>query len=443
MLVQFTTANFMSFKDEATFSLIASKRRSKNKSLDAGAVFDAFGEIKLLKSAVIYGANGSGKSSLIKALRFMKRFVIESSKESQADEKIGVEPFRLAPDSQEKPSKFEIIFVRMGFLYQYEFTADCSSIHQESLTRKSEKDSREELLFKRNGDKINIGPKFPEGKGLSGKTRKNALFLSVCANFDGAISTEVIRWFRTVKIISGLSDEGLFNFTTEKLSNPTWNAKIRSLLKDFDLGIERLEAGNGEHIQPDFGDVPAEFLPVVQALNKIKFEPPKKINSYHRSFDQDGNLAAEVAFDLRRDESEGTKKLVALSGPLIDVLEKSYVLVIDEFDARLHAVLTRSILSLFNRADLNQNHAQLVVATHDTNLLDKDLVRRDQVWFTERDYYGISHITSLVEYKVRNDASYEKDYVTGKYGAIPLVGDIKRIFGPHGDEPDLATSGVE
>lgn len=443
MLIQFTTANFMSFKDEATFSMVASKRRSKSKALDAGAVFEAFSDIKLLKSAVIYGANGSGKSSLIKALRFMKRFVIESSKESQADEKIPVEPFRLAAGNQDIPSKFETIFVHNGFLYQYGFAADSSAIHYESLTRKSGKNSREDTLFKRSGDKITISAKFPEGKGLSKKTRKNALFLSVCANFDGAISIEVIRWFRTLRIISGLSDDGLFNFTTGKLEDSAWNSKIRDLLKDFDLGIERLEAGSREPILPDLGDVPADLQPLADALKKVKFDPVKRISTYHRSFDQDGKPSSEVAFDLRRDESEGTKKLVAMSGPLIDVLEKSYVLVIDEFDARLHPVLTRSILKLFNCPESNENHAQLIVATHDTNLLDRELVRRDQVWFTERDYYGASHLTSLVEYKVRNDASYEKDYVAGKYGAIPLVGDITRISPPLIDEPNTVTLGVE
>lgn len=418
----------MSFKDEATLSMVASKRRSKNKALDTGAVFDAFTDIKLLKSAVIYGANGSGKSGLIKALRFMKRLVIESSKESQADEKISVEPFRLTTGYQKVPSRFEIIFVRNGYLYQYEFSANSEAIHYESLTRKSEKNGREEELFKRNGSSIVVGPKFQEGKGLTSKTRKNALFISVCANFDGAISTQVIRWFRNLKIISGISDDSLFGFTTEMLADPAWNIKIKNLLKNFDLGIERIEVGDGENPLNSLGVVPVELQPFFDAMSKIKMEPIRKINSYHRSFDENGQPALDVAFDLRRDESEGTKKLVAMSAPLIDVLERSSVLVIDEFDARLHAILTRNILSLFNSPELNGNHAQLIVATHDINLLDKDLVRRDQVWFTERDCYGASHLTSLVEYKVRNDASYEKDYIAGKYGAIPLIGDIKRVL---------------
>src|SRR5690606_6281674 len=146
--------------------------------------------------------------------------------------------------------------------------------------------------------------------------------------------------------------------------------------------------------------IPAELQRIVDALGNIKLEKPKKVASYHTSFDSNGNPADEVAFDLRRDESEGTKKLVAMSAPLIDVMENSYILVIDEFDARLHPIITQSILKLFNSA-ANENHAQLIIATHDTNLLDHDILRRDQIWFTERDYYGAGHLTSLVEYKVR------------------------------------------
>lgn len=428
MLVQFTTSNFLSFKDQATFSMLASKRRSLNKALDTNAVFEAFPNVNLLKTAVIYGANGSGKSSLIKALRFMKKFVIDSSKESQADERIGVEHFRLAAGHQSLPSEFSVIFVRNDYLYQYSFSADSALVHSESLSRKSKKTEKTEDLFTRVKDKITITQKFPEGKGLTSKTRNNALFLSVCANFDGEISIDVVRWFRNLKIISGLSDENLFNFTTEKLSNPDWNKKIKNLLRNFDLGIEKLEAGASEPVIFNKNEMPADFQPIIEAFSKLKIEAPKKIHSFHRSFDEKGNLGADVAFDLRRDESEGTKKLVAMSAPLIDVFERSSVLIIDEFDARLHAILTRSIISLFNSSQTNGQHAQLIVATHDINLLDKDLVRRDQVWFTERDYYGASHITSLVEFKVRNDASFEKDYISGRFGAIPLIGDIKQIF---------------
>ncbi|WP_347468608.1 AAA family ATPase [Burkholderia stagnalis] len=432
MLVQFTVENFLSFKEPATLSMLASKRRSKDKGLDEGAVFDATPDLKLLKCAAVYGANGSGKSNLFTALKFMKRFVNDSSKESQAEDAIKVEPFRLDLESEAQPSRFEVIFVADSYIYQYEFSADAVEIKEEKLTRKGFKSSREIVLFSRSGNEIDLdAKKFAEGEGLQRKTRKNALFLSVCANFNGEISKSVIGWFRRLRIISGLTDVGYLEFTTEKLKDSTWKSKIQALIKDFDLGIDGLEFGAAEEF-PEIkldADAPEELRELAAAMKKVKVAPMNKINSIHKMLDDRGKLIKEVSFDLSRDESEGTKKLVALSGPLIDTLDSSYVLMIDEFDARLHPIISRNIVRLFNSSSVNSKNAQLLVATHDTNLLDRDLLRRDQIWFVERDYCGASHLTSLVEYKVRNDASYEKDYIVGKYGAIPIVGDIRRIFG--------------
>ncbi|AYN85729.1 ATP-binding protein [Pseudomonas aeruginosa] len=160
---------------------------------------------------------------------------------------------------------------------------------------------------------------------------------------------------------------------------------------------------------------------------KISFDIGR-ISTEHKVFDENGKAAGLIEFDLEKNESEGTKKLVALSGPLIDVLENSLILFIDEFDARLHPVISKQLISIFNNSPKNNNNAQLIVASHDTNLLDKDLLRRDQIWFTEKDIYGSSHLNSLLEYRVRNDASFEKDYISGKYGAIPLLGDSCMIF---------------
>lgn len=430
MLVQFTVENFLSFKDPATLSMSASKRRSKNKSLDANATFEGGSGIRLLKCATVYGANASGKSNLISAVGFMKRFVMESSKESLADDKIPVKPHRLSVETEDKPSRFEIVFIKSGALYQYEFSADQISIYDERLTRRSPKNNADQVLFSRVGNEYTINKAFPEGKGLQKKTRKNALFLSVCANFDGQISTEIVRWFRNLRVISGLSDSGYLDYTISQLEDSVAGKKIGDLLKDFDLNIERFESSTIKQSLAIDGDIPEDLRPLADALRSMKETTVKKVSTYHRRFDSEGADAGEVAFDLKSNESEGTQKLVAMSGPLIDTLENSYVLLIDEFDARLHPIISKNIIKLFNCAEVNDKNAQLIVATHDTNLLDHDLLRRDQVWFVERDYFGASHITSLVEYKgVRNDASFEKDYIVGKYGAVPVLGDIKRIFG--------------
>jgi AAA15 family ATPase/GTPase len=429
MLIQFTTENFLSFKDPVTLSMVAGKIRSKNKAMDADATFALSDELNLLKCALFYGANASGKSNLFTAMRFMRTLVLDSSKESQVGEAINTKPFRLMAGFAEKPSTFEITFAIADVVYQYAFSADQEAIHAESLMVVI--DNKEETLFERSHDKITLHKKFPEGKLLPEKTRKNALFLSVCANFDGAISGQILNWFRTLNIISGIEDGNLMTITRQCLAGNK-QQQISAFLKNFDLGIERI----------DLADVAEDDVSPVNAIKGIgsfavafrrsqmifNLQSRQVINSYHKAFDSQGEPQNDIAFDLR-DESEGSKKLVALSGLLVETLENGRVLFIDEFDARLHPVISKKIVALFNSASMNPNNAQLIAATHDTNLLDSDILRRDQIWFVEKDKLGASHLSSLFEFKVRNDASFEKDYIMGKYGAIPVLGNMSRIFG--------------
>jgi len=151
------------------------------------------------------------------------------------------------------------------------------------------------------------------------------------------------------------------------------------------------------------------------------------VKTSHTKYGEDNRPVGREVFDLDKHESEGTKKLFALAAPLIDTLKLGRVLIVDELDARLHPLLTREIVSLFNSNKTNPNHAQLVFTTQDTNLLDNRFLRRDQVWFTEKDRQGVTRLYSLAEYKVRNDASFERDYILGRYGAIPYLGDLRQV----------------
>jgi AAA15 family ATPase/GTPase len=145
------------------------------------------------------------------------------------------------------------------------------------------------------------------------------------------------------------------------------------------------------------------------------------ISTTHRKFDSQGQQISLEEFDIDDEESDGTKKIFALSSLLIDTLKNAKILIIDEFDARLHPLMSRSIVELFNSNGTNPHNAQLIFMTHDTNLLSNKIFRRDQIWFTEKDRYGATALYSLAEYKVRNDASFESDYIKGKYGAIPYI----------------------
>ena len=429
MLIQFTIENFRSFKEPATLSMVAGKIKSKNNALDSDATFKSIKDLHLLKCAAIYGANASGKSNLLAALRFMRAFIINSSKESQIDEPIPTEPFKLSTGYSEKSSRFELFLVVDNTIYQYEFSVDQARILTEKLVLL--KGTKEITLFERNKDLITVHELFPEGTKFESNTRPNALFISVCANFNGTISTSIIRWFRNLNIISGISDTGLMNFTRKMLEGEK-QQQLFTLLKKFDLGIERVALGESIDRMANLEGLPEDLREIVNKLTIISKKNTatefKRINSFHKFFDSEGKNTGEISFDLEQDESEGTKKLVALSGPMLDTLANSKIMLIDEFDARLHPIISKTIIKLFNSAASNKNNAQLIVATHDTNLLDRDLLRRDQIWFSEKDKYGSSHLTSLVEYKVRNDASFEKDYIMGKYGAIPRVGYLGNII---------------
>ncbi|EFT3180477.1 ATP-binding protein, partial [Escherichia coli] len=229
MFVQFSFKNYLSFKDESTLSMLAAKIKSKDKGLDKRAVFNAFPDVDLLKAAVIYGANGSGKSNIFSALSFMKRMVINSSKESQADEDINVLPFKLNPRFEDEPSAFEMIFIINNKLYEYTFAAVRNKITSETLSV-IEKNRDEVILFERNMKEIKVHKQFKEGIGLEKRTRKNALFLSVCANFDGEVSKSVIRWFRKIRVIQGMSDIGYLPFTVKLLDDDNKRKKIKSII---------------------------------------------------------------------------------------------------------------------------------------------------------------------------------------------------------------------
>lgn len=426
MLIQFRVGNFLSFKDVVTFSMVASSIKEYRDT----NVFQGNKKIKLLKSAVIYGANASGKSNLFRAMQFARRFIFISSKESQATEKIRVTNFKLSTDTENKPSYFEFVFLLEGMKYRYGFEVDQTDVYREWLFYAPK--TIEAKLFQRERNDITIGLNFQEGKEFIDKTRKNALFLSVVAQFNGPISTKILEWFKGFNVISGLDDRRYLNYTLSKLDDQNFKNEIIEFLKIADVGIENFDM---EQTEINLGNLPKELA---EKLLKDELQQPDKIietklKTIHKKFDKDGQVSSLEKFELGSEESEGTKKLFAISGPIVDTLKSGKVLVIDEFDSRLHPLLTQFLIRLFNSNIKNPSNAQLIFASHDASFLNKDFFRRDQIWFTEKDKYGATDLYSLVEYKketgkVRKDASFSKDYLLGKYGAIPNVKDIKALF---------------
>ena len=426
MLIELTVGNYRSFKEPVALSMVASKLVSQDQQLDENTIFEPPGGPRLLTSAVIYGANASGKSNLVAALDLMQLMVLDSAWRSQDAGRILVEPFRLSAETLTRPSHFEIVFRTLaGIQYRYGFEADRERMHREWLYHVPT--IREALLFEREGDQVRLGAAFKEGRGLAEKTRPNALFLSVVAQFNGRTAELIRNWFLDTEIISGLNDEKARLETLSLWHYPDGFKEIASLLTNLDLSIDdvRLEVDQRELARVQ------EAMPEWFASEGEHVVPGAyRVKTVHTTYDAAGQPSGSAVFDLDRQESEGTRKLFSLSGPLLAALGGGTPFVADEFDARLHPIMTRKLVELFNSRRTNPRSAQLIFTTQDANLLDNRLFRRDQIWFTEKDRFGATHLYSLAEFKgVRNDASFEKDYVRGRYGAIPFLGDLGRLGG--------------
>ena len=430
MLIGFSVGNYRSFKDVVTLSMVAAEDACGNDELDKNNVFKVNQQFSLLKSAAIYGANASGKSNLILAFNFVRWFVMNSAK-LQITDKIDVEDFRLSTETVDKPSFFEIVFQLKNKTYRYGFEVTQKRVVSEWLFCTPR--SRETKIFNRQGDKIEYSKNIEQGNILRGLTKKNTLFLSLAAQFNNSLAVEIVSWFSHLGVVSYLDMELLKAITLENLSNrQDLIDDVTKLIKKLDLSIDNLEIESrkisSDSLLQDLPDVVRNIIS--HSSGEIKSATIKTtIRTYHPKYDSTGKMIELEIFDMDKHESDGTKKILALSAPILDTLQRGEVLVIDELDARLHPLMTRSIIELFNSQKTNPKNAQLIFTTHDINLLSHKFLRRDQIWFTEKNHQGATDLYSLVEFADINNNTFEKDYIQGRYGAIPFIGDLSTIIG--------------
>lgn len=425
MLIDFEVGNYLSFKDPVRLSMLAVNPYKEH--LEDNTFGIGTGDGRLLKSAAIYGANASGKSNLIAAMNFMRRFVLSSSKDTQVEDEIPVKPFLLDAATENAPSRFEISFIQNGLRYRYGFEANQKAIRKEWLlcTEKI----KEKPLFLREDDGIEVGKDFKEGVGLEEKTRDNALFLSVVAQFNGETAGRVLKWFSGFRTLHGLYDQEFESYAARCLQDETKHEQLVKLIRDADVGIADLSVTETA-MSPD-EQMLKFFQPDFQ--KKLRSQVQLKISATHQRF-RDGEPDDFVSFNFNDMESEGTKKFLRMAAPLLDCLNNGFVVAIDELDAKLHPLLTKAIVGLFNSAASNPKGAQLIFVTHDTNLLEYGKLRRDQIWFTEKTRFSATALYSLAEFKlpdgtkVRNDAALEANYICGRYGAIPYLGNFETIL---------------
>lgn len=430
MLVQFSVTNFKTFKDKATLSLVASNYDKEKLEVENVIPEPNFG-YRLLKSAVIYGANASGKSKFMEAFIFMRYFVLNSSKESQQGETIDVDSFKLSTETEKEPTEFEIIFLHNNTQIRYGFEVNVNAIVSEWLYEKNK--TKEVELFYREGQTFNIHDRnFTKGRAVVKEdlVRTNALLISVAAQFNEKSAINVLDWFKKLKPLSGLNQSGYQGFTMGKSTDPENKAKILSLLKAADLSIQDIQLQ-----KLDVNNLPKEMPndlkdKIIKEAREEKAEFVSDVITTHKKYDNHNRAIENVLFSMEEDESSGTFKFFALTGPILDVLENGYTLVVDELDSKLHPNLVCKIVALFNSKEFNKKNAQLIFNTHDTNLLSSGLFRRDQIWFIQKDKYGAAKLYSLADFKsdeVRKNDPFEENYIRGKYGAVPFLSNFDNL----------------
>jgi AAA15 family ATPase/GTPase len=422
MIIEFTVGNFLSFNEKRTISF-ESKRNSELKE----NVIQNDG-YKLLRSIAVYGANSSGKSNLIKALEKMRFCVFQSIKLNFSDN-LDYTPFLLSTENIKQPTFFEIVFLSENQRFRYGFEYNLTEIVNEWLfvgkTLKAEKP-----LFIRTPEGIGVSDSFEEGKGVEEKTNDNRLFLSKVADENGKIAKQVMDCFFNYNVLSGVEHEEYGGFSLKMFDSHSKGCEESlNFFQKLQLGFKDLEVIESAIIPTDLPkEMPATLKSkIIKEISAGHSVSSVQLNTIHNVYNKQGKAVATRSWEQEKHESEGTKKIMDFSGPIFDTLNNGKTLIIDELDAKLHPLITIHIINLFNNPKTNPNGAQLLFATHDTNLLSTDIFRRDQVWFTEKDDVEQTDLYSLDDFvfpdgkKVRKDANLEKNYIAGRYGAIPYI----------------------
>ncbi len=401
MLIQFSAENFLSIKDKVVLSLLASKDDEHPEYLISDA------NKNYLKSAVIYGANASGKSNVLNAFWFMVNYVL-TSHDWQFYKPIERFPFKFDRETPSLPSKFEVIFITAGIRYVYGFSVTDKNVTEEYLYYYP--NGRQALIFERkDGKDFRFTIDVDEQILLKERTSGNKLYLSVASNWSYSKVIPVLEWFASCQIITKNSTADAYGWKAKQLQDEDYRRVIASMLRVADFGIQSLQL----HKPDSAAESASMFL-------SLSGNPFTNVEAVHVVQDADGN--SDFYTLNMSEESDGTNSYFKLIGVVKKALDYGTLLVADEIDAHLHPLLTKHLVSLFNNKEWNPKGAQLIFTSHNTNLLDLDVLRRDQIWFTEKnEQTAATDLFSLYDFSVRKDTKVEKGYLIGRYGAIPFI----------------------
>ena len=431
MLVEFTFRNYRSFRDEATLSLEATGLSTFKNSVIA------FNSTKLLPSVAIYGKNGGGKSNVIRAFWLAVQFVKNAQRTQHENSEIPVIPFALNDYSFAQPTQFEFIFIQDKIKYWYSFSATKEKVVEEYLYHAPK--GQKALVFKRDGQQFSFTEEKAKRTLISKAVAKNQLFFSVACTMNDSACICAMRWFRDYVFFSrDYTDipKQLVEYSEDK----TMLSAISKYAKAADVGIEdmRFEINSKEIIDDSsFPDsipegVKAALTQFMHALSETSSNAEIRLKmgqmtakASHSGKSRDGKISS-YELDLS-DESDGTRKLMALSPAIESALNKGGVLLVDEIERELHPTLVNLIVSKFQSKKTNPVGAQIIFTTHNTELLNLELLRKDQLYFADKKANdGTSELYCLSEFSTRTTDNIRKGYLIGRYGAVPDV-DIEEV----------------
>jgi len=438
MLLRFRCKNFRSIREEQEISLIAAKTRTDEKS--ESLIDTPFDDLKLLRCAAIYGPNASGKSNVLAALSAFRQIVSDSQRLWKPNGPIPAhDPFLLDEDSRTVDTKFEIGFLIDSSTYNYGFRFDLNAIHEEWLIDTT---SRDKVLFRRTTENAetmvsfpnkNLGKTSDESRHLEGirlDVRPNSLFLSASAQKNHPILSKIYAYLSDIQeAIRGQNLQLLRARTAATCSESNRREQIAKMMQFADTGIQDLAVSSQDMpedakktlralfkgLREEYPDTPREIFTQIIETDKFIFPPSLEVRMTHQGI-EGRSYVLETS-----QESDGTIAYFSILGPILDRLRDGKVLMIDELESSLHPTLARELVRLFNTPELNPNGAQIIFTTHSTNLLDLSLLRRDQIWFTEKSQDGATKLFSLTDYQPRTNQNIEAGYLGGRFGAIPYL----------------------
>lgn len=437
MLIEFSTENFKSIKNKMTLTMQASFDKSLSKNVAKVVLPQIEGKKnvnRVLKTSIIYGANASGKSNLLKAMNIIRKIIIHSNTH-QPNQAFPIDNFRLDLTCSKKPTKFEFIFIQKGIKYAYQVVLTSKKVIEECLYYWP--NGRQVKVFEREGNNIVFGGSYKaknkedelRNKIYAEDTAENILFLSMANKVNIQPIKDAFTWF-AMKLVIINRQNGIGDETTRMLAEHfITKQEVLNYLKvadskitDFTL-VESDADLDANHPVNNF--IKTVILPEIARKENIKIEDIGKIvgKSYNEKIKRYGiSETGErilVDFDIS-DESDGTQRYYGLIGPIISCLKRGCTVLYDELELRLHPLLAKGIIELFT-SDINKNDAQLIITSHNVNLLDtKGLFRKDQIWFTEKNEYSETELYSLDDITgVRHSMIKAKNYLKGSFGAIP------------------------